>query len=49
MKYVGEFVKMPKKVGAPLQYIDGERYDGEWYGDKQHGQGTLTYASGEWA
>ena len=30
-----------------LQYIDGERYDGEWYGDKQHGQGTLTYASGD--
>ena len=36
-----------KEGRGVLQYVDGERYDGEWRADKAHGQGTLTYASGD--
>ena len=31
-EYVGEFVEDAKEGRGSLQYIDGERYDGEWYG-----------------
>ena len=37
---------MKDGLHAPIKFITGDAYLGEWRANKPHGQGTLTYRSG---
>lgn len=44
--YVDRESKLPSGQGI-MEYIGGDKYDGEWLNGQRHGNGTMFYASGD--